>query len=376
VPSAIVVGAGVFGASLAHRLAGDGWEVTLVERDQPGCERAESGGESRLIRCAHGVDSWYARSARRARQLWRELETETGRSLLVECGLVWLAHREEGWETESERVLLAEGIPVERVDPAALFPDIHTDDLAFALLEPEAGVLRACECTRALADAAVARGARLELGEAARPDGASVLIGDRRLDADMVVWACGAWLASLFPELVQLRVTEQALFFVDVPPQWASPPLPAYVDYDGAAYGLGALDGNGFKVGSDFDGPEFDPDTWPRTPPAESERRAREFLRHRFPALGNEPFAASASCHYSLTTDTHFIAAPHPEHESVWMVGGGSGHAFKHGPAFAELLAHQLVGRAAPDPRFSLGSRAPDRSLRTAGVRGLGRDSQ
>jgi len=374
VPSAIVVGAGVFGASLAHRLAGDGLEVVLVERDEPGCERAESCGESRLLRCAHGVDSWYACSARRARTLWRELEKETGRSLLVECGLVWLAHREDGWEAESERVLRAEGMPVERVDPAEFFPDVRTDDLVFGLLEPEAGVLRARKCTCALADAAVARGAQLHRGSAL-PDRDGVLVDGRRLEADVVVWACGAWLASLFPELVQLRVTEQALFFVDVPPAWATPPLPAYVDYDGAAYGLGALDGNGFKVGSDFDGPEFDPDTWPRTPPAESERRAREFLRHRLPTLADEPFGASASCHYSLTTDTHFIAAPHPEHESVWIVGGGSGHGFKHGPAFAELLTDQLSGRAAPDSRFALGPRRPDRSLRTAGVRGLGRDS-
>jgi sarcosine oxidase len=373
VPSAIVVGAGVFGASLAHRLSGAGWDVLLVDREEPGSPRAESAGESRLIRYAHGVDAWYARSARRARELWRELEDETGRSLLVEAGLVWLAHVEGGWESESERVLRAAGIPVERVDPGELYPSIATDDLAFGLLEPEAGALRAREAARALVDAAVARGARLEVGEAAQPAGAGVLLGGRRREADLVVWACGAWLARLFPGLVDLRVTQQALFFVDVPPAWSTPPLPAFVDYDGAAYGLGALDGNGLKVGSDFDGPDYDPDTWPRTAPGESERRAREFLRRRFPALADTPFAASSNCHYSLTTDTHFIAAPHPEHDRVWIVGGGSGHGFKHGPAFAELLLAQIEGRRPPDPRFALGPREPDRSLRTAGVRGLGR---
>src|SRR4029079_16589681 len=78
VPSAIVVGAGVFGASVAHRLAGAGWEVTLVDAEAPGNERATSGGESRLMRCVHGPDAWHTRSARRAQQLWRELEAETG----------------------------------------------------------------------------------------------------------------------------------------------------------------------------------------------------------------------------------------------------------------------------------------------------------
>jgi sarcosine oxidase len=373
VASAIVVGAGIFGASLGHRLAGDGWDVLLVDRDEPGHARAESGGESRLIRCSHGADAWYARSARRARDLWRELEEETGRELLVEAGIAWFAHRDDGWEADSERVLRGEGIPVERLAPERLpelFPSVRTDDLAFALFEPQAGVLRARDCTRALADAALTRGARLELGEPAAPDGAAVVVGGRRLEADLVVWACGAWLARLFPELVQLRVTEQGLFFVEAPPEWSTPPIPGFVDYDGAAYGLGALDGHGVKIGSDLDGAAFDPDSWPRTPPAASEPLARTALRSRFPALAELPFSEGASCHYSLTADTHFIAAPHPEHDSVWIVGGGSGHGFKHGPAFAELLVEQIEGRAEPDPRFALSERRADRSLRTAGAGG------
>lgn len=101
----MLVGAGVFGASLAHRLAGDGWEVTLVDQSPPAHERAASGGESRLIRYAHGPEVWYTRWAWRARELWRELEEEAGVELLVPAGLVWFAHREDGWEAESERGL-------------------------------------------------------------------------------------------------------------------------------------------------------------------------------------------------------------------------------------------------------------------------------
>jgi sarcosine oxidase len=53
----VVVGAGVFGASLARHCAAVGWDVTLVEKVVPGHVRAGSGGESRLIRCAHGDDA-------------------------------------------------------------------------------------------------------------------------------------------------------------------------------------------------------------------------------------------------------------------------------------------------------------------------------
>ena len=61
-----IVGGGTFGASLAWWLAGRGDEVTLVDQFEPGDARATSGGETRLIRCSHGADADYTRSARRA----------------------------------------------------------------------------------------------------------------------------------------------------------------------------------------------------------------------------------------------------------------------------------------------------------------------
>jgi glycine/D-amino acid oxidase-like deaminating enzyme len=167
---------------------------------------------------------------------------------------------------------------------------------------------------------------------------------------------------------VQLRVTQQDLFFFDAPPEWSTPPVPGFVDYDGAAYGLGALDGNGLKLGPDVDGPPLDPDEWPRTPDARNETLTREYLKLRFPALAEAPLRSYAVCQYSLTGNTHFIAAAHPDHDGgVWLYGGGSGHGFKHGPVLAETMHGWLTGREQPEPRFGLGPRAPDRSLRTAG---------
>ena len=72
--TAIVVGAGSFGASLAWTLARQGVSVTLIDQFEPGDPRATSGGETRLIRCAHGADKEYTASSRRARELWKELE--------------------------------------------------------------------------------------------------------------------------------------------------------------------------------------------------------------------------------------------------------------------------------------------------------------
>jgi sarcosine oxidase len=362
------VGAGVFGAALGRHLAGQGWDITLVDAQPPGHARAASGGDSRLIRYGHGDEVWYTRSARRARELWQEVGAEAGRDLLVESGVVWLAHREEGWESETERVLRAEAIPVERLDPdelRSLFPSLEVGDLAFGVLEPDAGVLRAREATAVLAAQARDRGARLFTGTA-RPAGAAVEVDGNRLEADRIVWACGAWLARLFPGLLSLRVTRQENLYLGAPFPWSTPPLPAWVDYDEAFYGLGDLDGHGVKVAADDEGPPFDPESGGRALSPADEQVVRERVRRRFPALAEAPVVGGQVCQYALTPDTHFVVAPHPEHEDVWILGGGSGHGFKHGPALAEYVAACLQGSEQPHERFALGPRQPRPGLRSS----------
>ena len=378
----VIIGAGTFGASLAWQLARAGEDVTLVDQFEPGDRRATSGGESRLIRCSHGSDAYYTASARRARALWRELEAETGDELLVEIGMAWFAQREDGWEAESERAMTEQGIPCERLDPAEaakLFPSLGRDDLAFVLYEPEAGVVRAQRAVQALARQAVAHGARLVRGRAT-PDGDSAvlnasaaaaascgaLVANERLEGDAVVWACGPWLGALFGELVPLTVTCQELLFFDGGPAWRSPGVPGFVDYDLAMYGTGDLDELGVKVALDKEGPALSPDAdLPGASRTEDDVRA--YLARRFPALADAPLKEGRCCRYELSADSNFITAPHPELERTWIVGGGSGHGFKHGPAVAERVAEALHGGELLPARFGLGARAAGRSFRTAG---------
>jgi glycine/D-amino acid oxidase-like deaminating enzyme len=365
-PSLVVVGAGIFGASLARHCARAGWDVVLVERVAPGHVRAASGDESRLIRCAHGPDAWHTRSARRAWALWHEVDPD----LVVPCGVAWFARRDDGWEAASEATLRAEGIPCERVDAAALVPSIDVADVRFTLFEPEAGILRARDAVKALAAQAVDAGTELVLADA-RPDGAAVVLDDgRRLEADRVVWACGAWLPALFPGLLTLRITHQDVFYFGADAAWRTPGVPGWVDYDGAAYGLGDLDGRGVKVSPDVDGPACDAETVERVAVPEHERLARAYLAHRFPALAAAPLVGHRACHYEITPDSNFVVAPHPDHDGrVWLMGGSSGHGFKHGPALAERMERWLTGAEPLEPRLALGERTPDAGLRTAGVR-------
>lgn len=365
-----MVGAGVFGSSVAYRLTQAGWRVTLVEQYTPGHVRAASGDETRLIRFAHGADRWYTRSAWRARGLWRQLEEESGRQLLLECGVAWFARSDDGWEAESEHALDAEGVPHQRLTLETardLFPSFDGTGLSFVLYEPAAGILRARDAVGALVEQAVARGATLVRGRAV-PDGNGVLVDGERLDADRIVWACGAWLPRVFPELVRLRVTRQDVVYFGADAGWESPPVPGWVDYDAAVYGMGDVDGRGVKVAPDHEGPEFDPDRDSRVPSPENQDAARRAIAQRFPALAEAPLIGARVCPYALTPDTQFLIAPHPEHERVWVLGGGSGHGFKHGPALAEYVLTLLDGSEAPDPRFGLEERRPATKLRTAGA--------
>ena len=343
-PSAIVIGAGVFGASLADRLAREGWEVTLVDRFEPGHARAESGGETRLIRCSHGPDGFYARSARRALELWREL----GEGVLVESGVAWFARREDGWEADSERVLRALGIPVERLSPdegARLFPSLAVDDLAFVLHEPEAGVLRAADGVRALVRRAREAGARLVIGEA-RPAGAVAAVDGRTLEADVVIWACGAWLRGLFPE------------------------LRAHAGHASSSSSCSRRRPSGTRpAGSTSTPPSTDTRAWRRTasrsartwtasrwiptrgrsrPTAEAVATAREYLAHALPRPGRRAAWRARPAATTASRPTASSSSPAiPSTSGVWLLGGGSGHGFKHGPALAEHVAAVLAGRGA-----------------------------
>jgi sarcosine oxidase len=364
--SAVVVGAGIWGASLALKLVESGWRVTLVEQHTPGHVRQASAGETRLLRCAHGGDDWYARLAWQARDHWRALGERIREDLYHEVGVHWFAQRADGWERASAAVLAKLDIPHAVLEPSEgrrAFPDFSPDGLAFLLWEPHAGVLRARRATQVVARLAVDAGASLVRARAV-PRGRAVAIGDEVLAADRVVWACGAWLPGLFDAL-PLAVTKQDTVHFGVSAAWRTPPSPAWVDYTGSIYGHGDVDGVGMKATSDFEGAPFDPETGSRQVDAESERRARDYLALRFPALRDAPVLFSQVCQYALTPDAEWIL--HEREPGVWLLGGDSGHGFKHAPALAAYTAGVLDGSHAADPRFGLHARRPSRGLRTQG---------
>ena len=83
----------------------------------------------------------------------------------------------------------------------------------------------------------------------------------------------------------------------------------------------------------------------------------RAFLARRFPALAEAPLLETRVCQYENTSNGDFLIDRHQETDNVWLVGGGSGHGFKHAPAVAAYLAERILRGGAAEPRFSLAAK-------------------
>ena len=378
----VVVGAGVMGAWTALLARRAGHRTTLIDAFGAGNSRATSGDETRIIRSSHGADPFYSRWSRLARDAWIELGRSRGEQIFVPAGALWFARDEDGFEAASEATLRELGIPVERLSPdevSSRWPQVASTDLAFAVFEPEAGLLMARVGVASVARQFVVEGGRFELGLATvgRQEGrrlVDIVMGDGyRHTADQFVFAAGPWLPRLFPDVAGelIRVTKQDVLLFGPPAgdgRFGADRMPCWVDYAAAFYGIPATDGRGMKLAPDRYGPIFDPSHGERIVDPESVRLARRYLSKRFPDLTDAPVVETRVCQYETTPDTHFVIDRHPAFDNVWLVGGGSGHGFKHGPMIGRHLVGRL-GEAALEPgeeRFSLGhDRSSQPNMRT-----------
>jgi sarcosine oxidase len=124
-------------------------------------------------------------------------------------------------------------------------------------------------------------------------------------------------------------------------------------------YGVPDHERRGLKIADDSAGEEVNPTTMDRTPSAAGLTNARAILRARFPALADAPLLESRVCQYEASSDGHFLVDRHPSIHNVWLVGGGSGHGYKMGPALGEHVAALVQGRAVVNPLFAYGRLGP-----------------
>jgi len=352
----VVVGAGVFGAWTALHLRRSGRSVALVDTYGPGNSRSSSGGESRILRMGYGADEIYTRWAMRSRELWLELFEQIGKpELFLPTGVLWTPPPGDPRAASIQAAFENCGVEFQRLTPPELersYPQLRFREERIGLYESQAGVILARRAVQAVVNQAIREG--VECSEDA------AFTRDR---SDTTVYACGPWLPKIFPEVLggRIRVTRQEIFFFGTPAgdrSFAPPHMPAWTDItdEHGAYTIPDLENRGFKLAFDRHGPEFDPDSGDRV--VRGLPDARAFLAERFPALSAAPLLESRVCQYENTSNGDFLIDRHPDFKNVWLVGGGSGHGFKHGPAVGEQVCALIEGRTAVEPRFSLQTKA------------------
>jgi sarcosine oxidase len=365
-----VIGAGVFGSWIAYSLARSNLKVLLLDAYGAGNSRASSGGESRIIRMGYGKDEIYTRWSMRSLELWREFAARSGRPLFQHTGVLWMAGTNDQYTAQTLETLKKLNVPHQRLTSAELtkkFPQISFDGVSWGLFEAESGALLARQAVQVLVGEARRHGVDYRVGGVQSPGGKrhvdtiSTTAG-AELSAARYVFACGPWLPKIFPQLLGQKIfpSRQEVFFFGVPAgtqNFAPPAMPAWINLSDEAYGVPDLESRGFKVAFDTHGPEFDPDTGVRMVVAEAVNRIRDYVARRFPALRNAPVVETRVCQYENTSNGDFLIDRHPDFDNVWLVGGGSGHGFKHGPALGEYVARLITEGGAVETRFSLATK-------------------
>jgi monomeric sarcosine oxidase len=366
-----VVGAGVFGAWIAQRLGQAGRRVALLDAYGPGNARASSGGQTRVIRMGYGDQEIYTRWSMHSLDLWKSLLAQASRpSMFQPIGVLWMARGEDPLTTKTLATLQRLGIRHERLGRPELehrWPQIDFGPNNWAIYEPQSGFLMGFHVVQAVVQNAMTKGVEY-LQEAVVPPA-----GKGRLDsvatrsgktirAGTFVFACGPWLPKLFPDLLGERIfpTRQEVFYFGPPPgdaRFRSEAMPVWVDFAEEIYGLPDFKGRGFKVAPDRHGPAFDPDTGTRVITPDTLATVRKFVARRFPGLKDAPLVSSEVCQYENTSNGDFLIDRHPERDNVWLVGGGSGHGFKHGPAVGEYVTARIVEGGKMETRFSLATK-------------------
>ena len=373
-PDTIVVGAGVFGACTARSLQRAGRKVLLIDAWGPAHARASSGGESRLTRGSYGADEVYTRMAWDSLAEWRALSARAGLPLFHKAGVLFFFPRAEDYVRRTVEVHRRLKLPtqlLERREMRRRFPMIDFDGVELGLWEPEFGALMARRAVQTIVAEFVAAGGEYRRASVEPPQGGEgalqrvTLQDGGRLSAARYVFACGPWLPKLFPDLLGRRIfpTRQEIFFFRPKAgdgRFGPGSLPGWADFNAGDiyYGVPDLEGRGFKIAHDRHGPPMDPDQGDRTPSPASLAEVRSYMERRFPALRGAPLDEARVCQYENSANGDLLIDFHPRRPNVLLVGAGSGHGFKHGPAVGAYAAKLIMGTlAAPEPRFSLASK-------------------
>jgi sarcosine oxidase len=369
----IVVGLGAHGSAAAYHLASRGLSVLGFDRFARGHTLASFGGLSRIIRLSYYEHPGYVPMLRRAWDLWRELERDSGERLLTQTGGLYVGMPEGELVSGSLASARTHGLAHEVLDNSELrqrYPIFDVDPDWIGVLDAQAGWLAPERSIAAHLRQAERSGAAFRFSEPVErwePDGDGVRVttsaGSYR--ARHLVITAGSWLPRLLPQLARhLWVERNVLFWFEPHGQHEMfARLPVYIvqDTDRMYYGFPYDPENGLKMAGLHYGDRVDPDTIDREPSAADEERVRAWLRRRMPIANGERRRAQV-CMYTNSSDRNFII----EREGpVTYASACSGHGFKFASVVGEILADlAITGRSSVDIGFLSADRLASGTIR------------
>jgi sarcosine oxidase len=350
-----IVGAGLLGLAAARALAAAGRDVVVLEQASAGHAGAGSKGSCRIFRLGYD-DPEYVAAARRARELWRELEAESGQRVLHPA-----PHLTFGPQLPAVHDAMRHaGAPCELLtaaEAACRYPGIRTEGPA--LLETESAVIAADVALSALAAAAgpVSEGVRVT---GLADDGRQVKLGTTAgpVTARVAILTAGPWTAGLLAGPVRIPASAQQEQVAYLAPAGLAtsagtgPATPIFIRHaDESPYGLPVPGSALYKIGIHQSGPPTRPGEQDQSADPALLARLREVARRYLPGYAPDP-VASERCIYDNMPDEDFVL----DRTGNIVVGcGTSGHGFKFGPLLGTWLAALACGGPDQPPgRFSL----------------------
>lgn len=367
-----VIGLGAMGAAALYQLARRGVRAVGIDQFSPPHDRGSTHGETRITRQAVGEGEVYVPFVLRANEIWKELEAETGESLLVQNGCLIVGAADQaaqgtvraGFLMRTRNAAEQYDIVHEMLAAAEIryrYPQFTPQETEIGYFEPGGGYLNPERCVAVQLARAQALGASARLGTrvlSIEPDGGGVRIVTDRGDllAGHVVVSAGAWIPALLgaPFDGLLAPSRQVMHWFpvepDSAPSWARSPVfiwshgPRPSDF---FYGFPSLPGSdSIKTAGEQYDTSTEPDRVERhVGPAESRDMYETHLAGRVSGL--RPAASrSATCLYTVTPDSNFLIDRHPDSERILVVSPCSGHGFKHSAAVGETAAQIVAGES------------------------------
>jgi len=364
-----VIGLGAMGAAALYQLAKRRAKAVGIDRFSPPHDQGSTHGETRITRQAIGEGEFYVPLVLRSHEIWRDLEAETGKSLLTQNGCLIIGSQARqavgnvriDFMGQTLNAARRYGIPHEVLDAAEIrqrFPQFKPQDGEVGYFEPGGGYLNPELCVAAQLSRAHALGAELRLGNAvlslrASEDGVRITTESGEIEAGRAIVSAGAWAPGLLgaPFDRLLAPSRQVMHWLPVEAvaarHWAESPVFIWSHGPGANdffYGFPSLPGSDAvkTAGEQYDETVDPNQVERRIGPDEARLMSQKHLTGRLEGLGSDA-VRSITCLYTVTPDSNFLIDRHPDHDCILVVSPCSGHGFKHSAAIGEAAAEIMT---------------------------------